>query len=309
MNGFLNILKPPGMSSAAVVAAVRRLTGEKRVGHAGTLDPEAAGILPVMIGKAARLFDFLADKEKEYIAVVAFGCATDTQDVTGAVIETGTAYPEDNRIRDAALALTGDISQRPGAYCALKKDGIPMYERARRGETVEVPERIVHVEEIRILGYESAHGCRILVRCGRGTYIRSICEEMGRLTGCPAHMRFLLRSATGPFTLDTAVTLEEAAMLAENGSLGRFLLKPDMPLSHLKRLDARKRARKAVETGAPLKCEEVTGELPPDGEPARLYLDGEFWGIVEYDGKMLKFRAQIAPEPTNDEIAKDEEKS
>lgn len=297
MNGFLNILKPPGMSSAAVVAAVRRLTGEKRVGHAGTLDPEAAGILPVMIGKAARLFDFLADKEKEYIAVAAFGWATDTQDVTGSVTETGNAFPEEAQVRKAARALTGDILQRPGIYCALKKDGIPMYERARRGEKIEVPERTVHVEEIRILGVEPEHGFRILVRCGRGTYIRSICEDLGRLTGCPAHMRFLLRTRTGPFSLTTAVTLEEAAAMAEVGALGRVLLKPDMPLSHLKRLDAPSWSRKAVEAGASLKCAVLKGELPGEGEPARLYLDGEFWGIVEREEEHLKFRAQIAPEP------------
>ena len=107
MNGFFNIMKPPGMSSAAVVAVMRRLTGEKRVGHAGTLDPEAAGVLPVMTGKAARLFDFLVDKEKEYEAVCAFGKSTDTQDATGAVLETGERYPDLDTVRKKAQELTG----------------------------------------------------------------------------------------------------------------------------------------------------------------------------------------------------------
>ena len=138
MNGFLNILKPPGMTSAAVVAVTRRLTGEKRVGHAGTLDPEAAGVLPVMIGKAARLFDYLVDKEKEYVAECAFGQATDTQDATGRVTAAGDCYPTLAQVRAAADRLTGDIWQRPSMYSAIKQDGVAMYERARRGETVDV---------------------------------------------------------------------------------------------------------------------------------------------------------------------------
>ena len=109
MNGFYNIWKPAGMSSAAVVAVMRRLTGEKRTGHAGTLDPEAAGVLPIMVGKAARLFDYLVDKEKEYEAVCAFGSRTDTQDATGEVLETGTNYPDLETVQEKALALTGEI--------------------------------------------------------------------------------------------------------------------------------------------------------------------------------------------------------
>ena len=134
MNGFYNIQKPAGMSSAAVVAVMRRLTGEKRVGHAGTLDPEAAGVLPIMTGKAARLFDYLADKEKEYTAVCAFGARTDTQDATGTVLETGEDYPDRERIIRMAGELTGDIRQVPSMYSAIKVGGKPLYARARKGD-------------------------------------------------------------------------------------------------------------------------------------------------------------------------------
>ena len=113
MNGFLNILKPPGMTSAAVVGYVRRMTGEKRVGHAGTLDPEAAGVLPIMIGRAARLFDYLVDKEKTYVAECAFGAATDTQDATGKIIATGENYPDFSAVQEAAEHLVGDIERAP----------------------------------------------------------------------------------------------------------------------------------------------------------------------------------------------------
>ena len=142
MNGFLNILKPPGMTSAAVVGYVRRMTGEKRVGHAGTLDPEAAGVLPIMIGRAARLFDYLVDKEKTYVAECAFGAATDTQDATGKIIATGENYPDFSAVQEAAEHLVGDIEQRPSIFSAIKQDGKPLYERARDGENVEAPVRI-----------------------------------------------------------------------------------------------------------------------------------------------------------------------
>ena len=138
MNGFINVLKPPGMSSAAVVSFVKRMANEKHVGHAGTLDPEAAGVLPVMIGRATRLFDYLVDKEKSYVAECAFGASTDTQDAQGTVLETGTAYPTMDAVRKACLQLTGDIFQTPSMYSAIKVGGKPLYARARRGETVDV---------------------------------------------------------------------------------------------------------------------------------------------------------------------------
>ena len=296
MNGFLNILKPPGMTSAAVVAVTRRLTGEKRVGHAGTLDPEAAGVLPVMIGKAARLFDYLVDKEKEYVAECAFGQATDTQDATGRVTAAGDCYPTLAQVRAAADRLTGDIWQRPSMYSAIKQDGVAMYERARRGETVEVPLRQVHVERIDLTGETPNHGVLMTVRCGRGTYIRSICHDLGEMTGCPAHMRFLLRSRSGAFDLSTAMTLEEAAALSEAGTLGERLLSLYMPLAHLPRLEAAPGLRRAVANGAKLPLRALRGDMPPEGQPVRIYLEGMFWGMAVREGEQMVWRALIAPE-------------
>ena len=296
MNGFLNILKPPGMTSAAVVAQVRRLTGEKRVGHAGTLDPEAAGVLPVMIGKAARLFDYLVDKEKEYVAECAFGVATDTQDAAGKVIATGESYPSYEAVQAASRQLIGDIWQRPSMYSAIKQDGVAMYERARRGESVEVPLRQVHVESIDLHGEMPDHGVLMTIRCGRGTYIRSICNDLGDLVGCPAHMRFLLRSQSGVFRLDTAMTLEEAAALKETGELASHLLALDMPLQHLPRVDVRPSLRKQVENGVKLPLKRVDGDELAEGQATRVYLDNEFWGMAAREGDMLVWRALIAPE-------------
>ena len=296
MNGFFNIRKPAGMSSAAVVAVLRRLTGEKRIGHAGTLDPEAAGVLPVMAGKATRLFDYLVDKQKEYVAVIAFGTATDTQDATGTVTETGDRYPDAETIREKAQLLTGSIRQRPSMYSAIKVGGKPLYARARNGETVEVPERTVQVDSITLLREMPDHGWEIRVRCGKGTYIRTLCHDLGRLCGCPAHMRSLLRTQSGVFMLDTAVPLEEASRLAQEGSLAEKLLPLDWPLQHLPRTDVLPSGRKLAENGGKIPLEKIAGEAPEDGGITRVYLHDVFWGIARREDDRLIWRAVLAPE-------------
>ena len=244
------------MSSAAVVAVMRRLTGEKRTGHAGTLDPEAAGVLPIMTGKATRLFDYLVDKEKEYEAVCAFGSSTDTQDATGTVLETGENFPDLETVRAKAQELTGEIRQRPSMYSAIKVGGKPLYARARKGETVEVPERTVTVHSIEVTGEEPDHGAALRVKCGKGTYIRTLCDDLGKKCGCPAHMRSLLRTRSGAFALDTALTLEDARELAAEG----------------------------------------LAEDIPETENLRVYVNGMFWGIMKREQDMLVWKAQIAPE-------------
>ena len=296
MNGYLNILKPAGMSSAAVVAAVRRMTGEKRVGHAGTLDPEAAGVLPVMTGKATRLFDFLVDKEKEYVAVAVFGASTDTQDATGTVLETGGNYPSLELIREKAQCLIGDIRQVPSMYSAIKVGGRPLYSLARKGIQAEVPIRTVHIARIDVLREMPDHGAELRVACGRGTYIRTLCHDLGALCGCPAHMRSLLRTRSGVFTLETALPLEEAKSLAAEGKLAERMLPPDYPLAHMKRIDASPRLGKWVQNGTKLPLDSVAGDIPVEGEAARIYLKGQFWGIVRRSGESLLWQAQIAPE-------------
>lgn len=296
MNGYFNIDKPAGMSSAAVVAVIRRLTGEKRVGHAGTLDPDAAGVLPVMIGKATRLFEYLADKEKEYTAVVAFGSSTDTQDASGSVLETGTDYPDSGRVRREAEKLQGDIVQVPSMYSAIKVGGKPLYARARRGETVDVPERTVHIGRIELLGEALDHGMVIHVVCGRGTYIRTLCHDLGRLCGCPAHMRQLTRTRSGFFTLESGISLEEARALAAEDRLRERLLPPEAPLGHLFRVDIRPAYAKAVANGAKLPLNAAAcGEIP-EHVPLRVFLEDRFWGIQIRSGQQLEWKALIAPE-------------
>ena len=301
MNGYYNILKPTGMSSAAVVAVMRKLTGEKRVGHAGTLDPEAAGVLPVMTGKATRLFDYLTDKEKEYVAVCAFGTATDTQDFTGNVIASGEDYPDRETFLDAAGRLTGEIVQIPSMYSAIKVGGTPLYLKARRGEQTDVPARKVRIDSIELLKETEDHGFEIRVRCGRGTYIRTLCHDLGRLCGCPAHMRSLTRTQSGVFRIENAITLEEARTIADEGKLAGRMFPPDYALEHLPRKDVPEELAKKVINGAKLPvCPEDSQYA--EEEPVRIYLQGRFWGIAARRGDQIIWKALIAPEDYSEEM-------
>ena len=279
MDGFLNVLKPPGLSSGTVVAIVKRVTGEK-VGHAGTLDPEACGILPVMVGKATRLFDFMVEKQKTYLAEIAFGSATDTQDAQGKVIEKGTDTPTLEAVRAVLPRFTGDILQTPPMFSALKMGGETLYKLALKGRTAEIPARPIHVDRIELLSETPRHGMLLRVVCGRGTYIRTLCNDIGQALGCPAHMRFLLREQTGAFTLDTAVTIEEL----KAGDTGKYLLPLDTPLRHLARYDVPARLHKLCLNGVRLRPDEWPGDAP-EGAFVRLYIDDRLIGISRVEAQ------------------------
>jgi len=277
-DGYINVLKPPGMSSGAVVGLVKRLTGCK-CGHAGTLDPEACGVLPVMVGRAARLFDFLVEKQKTYLAECAFGYATDTQDAQGTAVSVGTNYPSYEEILSVLPEFVGDIMQIPPVYSALKQGGRTLYSLAREGAQVDIPARPVQVFGIDPLGETPRHGVLLRIRCGRGTYIRTICHDLGQRLGCPSHMRFLLREQTGAFTLDTAATVEELKAAAEAGMLESMILPPDMPLAHIPRVDLTKKLWKKAVNGVAL----MPSEWHPEGGEGkvRLYCGGSFIGMSE----------------------------
>jgi tRNA pseudouridine55 synthase len=286
--GFLNLLKPPGMSSAQAVAKVRRMLGGAKTGHAGTLDPEAAGVLPLMIGKAARLFDYLQDKEKGYITEVAFGAATDTQDAQGCVVETGDRYPDEGALRAALTSFTGEGLQTPPMYSALKRDGRRLYDLARKGEKLALEGRPVTVNELTLFGVTDRHGALLKVRCSKGFYVRALCNDLGRALGCPAHMRFLLRTQSGPFSLDTALTLEELQEAADNGELGGMLLPVETAVGHLRRLEVPPALAKPFRNGVPLSVGAFSSGSVPEGEPVRLYLSGALTAIGMREGGFIR---------------------
>lgn len=285
MNGYLNLLKPPGMSSGACVNIMKRLTGEK-VGHAGTLDPEAAGVLPIMVGRSARLLEYFTDKSKTYIAEIAFAGATDTQDAQGVLTEEPTRIPGREEILAMLPRFMGTILQRPPAYSAIKRDGRPLYALARQGEMVEAEARETEIRELELMEC-TGDGYMLFVDCGSGTYIRTLCHDIGQALGAPAHMRFLLRTRHGCFSLENAVTLEEAQDAAEKGTLESLLLPPDAPLEGLPRLDAPKRWMVPVLNGAKLPIALMPGL--DEGQRCRVYYRNTLTGVAHRDGSILRF--------------------
>ena len=218
MIGFVNVFKSAGPTSAQIVARLRRIYGvygrDRRiaVGHLGTLDPQAAGVLPVAVGKATRLIPLLTDQRKAYAATLVLGRSTTTQDALGETVETS-PLPDDweKRIESVLPAFTGKVSQTPPMFSAVHHDGKRLYELAREGKTVERRTRTITVYGITLLGTEPDGIARIRVACSEGTYVRTLCEDIGAAMGIPSHMGALVREGSGPFILYEARTLDEVA--------------------------------------------------------------------------------------------------
>ena len=290
MNGFLCVLKPPGMTSSDVVVRVRRMLPKgTKVGHAGTLDPEASGVLPLMIGKASRLFDYLVEKEKTYVAQLKPGYATDTQDAHGKVIAGSGEGVTLEQLQAVLPQFVGDIMQIPPMFSALKRDGQKLCDLARQGVEIEVQPRPTQVYAIDVMHTLPDGSFIISVRCGKGTYIRTLCHDIGRALGTQAHMGLLLRVQTGMFTLDDAHTIEEIEA-CEN--LETLLVAMDRPIAHVPRVDVAPWAERFVRNGNALTRKELHGEIPDD-RPVRLYLNDRFAGIGRMHGEQMKFDAML----------------
>src|SRR6185369_4487832 len=214
MDGFIVVDKPAGMTSHDVVNAVRRLTGLKKVGHTGTLDPFATGVLPVALGEGTKAIPFLDETRKEYRAVMKLGEATDTQDCTGTVTgctDWHAVKPAD--VERVATGCTGKISQVPPMFSALKRNGVPLYKLARRGAEVEREARKIEIFSLDIENIDLPE-VAFTVSCSRGTYVRTLAHDMGAALGCGAHLVRLQRTVSGPFALARAVPLDRLAALA-----------------------------------------------------------------------------------------------
>ncbi|MDO4571859.1 MAG: tRNA pseudouridine(55) synthase TruB [Clostridia bacterium] len=272
MDGVFNLLKPPGMSSSNLVYDLRRLLDEKRAGHLGTLDPGAAGVLPVCVGRATRLFDYLVDKEKAYIFEMRFGFATDTLDAYGRVTARGGAVPSREALRAALPAFIGEQSQTAPLYSALKVGGRKMYDLARAGAAVEPPTRRITVGALELLEQTGPGSFLLSLRCSRGTYVRSLAADIAASLGGMAYVSVLLRAASGAFTLESAHTLAELAALRDAGRIGEALTDCETALMHLPALELGAARRRAAMNGLDTA---VPGR--PDGD-VRLYADG-FLGV------------------------------
>lgn len=239
MNGILNVLKPAGMTSFDVVAVTRRLSHQKKIGHTGTLDPSAVGVLPICIGNATKAIEFMIDKDKVYRAELTLGVSTDTQDSSGKVVSSNSVSACNDEIIDACKSFVGEISQLPPMYSAIKIGGKKLYEIARKGESVERQARNITIYDINVIRIWDENTIlsdndknieyitkKVIfdVHCSKGTYIRTLCNDIGDKLGCGGHMSFLVRKRAGKYDINSALTLEEIRTLAENNVLSDSLI-------------------------------------------------------------------------------------
>lgn len=236
MDGIINVNKPAGLTSHRIVARMRRLVPGVRVGHAGTLDPAATGVLPLCLGRATRISEYIMDLKKGYRASIALGAATATGDAEGAILSRKDPPPLEKRdIEELLSSMTGLQQQATPAYSAAKYRGRPLYDYARRGEAVPVKMRTIHIYRFELLSFTPEKEPQIIceVECSRGTYIRALAEEAGRRLGCGAHLQALERLFVGPFHIGAARSPGELEGAAAEGDLGRMVLPMDLALMHL----------------------------------------------------------------------------
>ena len=226
-NGIINVYKEKGFTSHDVVAKLRGIFKQKKIGHTGTLDPDAEGVLPVCLGNATKLCDLITAKEKTYKAVMLLGVSTDTEDTSGQVLEKkDTSAITKEAVAEAVRSFIGDYNQVPPMYSAIKINGKKMYELAREGKVIERPARPVYIYDIDIEQIELPR-VTMTIHCSKGTYIRSLCRDIGDKLGCGACMEELLRSRSGAFGLDTALRLSEIEELVSDGTIDDKILKVD----------------------------------------------------------------------------------
>jgi len=252
MDGILNILKPPGMTSFDVIAHLRGLLGTKKIGHAGTLDPMAAGVLPVCAGRATKAIEFLMDKDKVYRGEMTLGVTTDTQDSSGQVLKTMIPQCSDREIEDAVKSFEGTCFQVPPMYSALRVNGKRLYDLARKGMEVDRPSREITVHSIQVINIDREDGIKVIfdVHCSKGTYIRTLCHDIGDRLGCGGHMSFLLRKRAGPFDINDAFTLEELAEMQKSGELQKALGSVDILFSEMPAVRLDEQGEKKFRNGA-----------------------------------------------------------
>ncbi len=259
MNGIIVIDKPKGRTSHDMVYFIRRMTGIKKVGHTGTLDPDATGVLPLCIGNGTKVSDMLLESDKCYRAELILGKTTDTQDLSGNVLEEKEVNLSEEEIVKAAESFVGEIEQIPPMYSAIKQDGKKLYELARKGIEVERKPRRVTVNEITIVKIDK-NTVTIDVDCSKGTYIRTLCSDIGEKLGCGGCMGDLRRTKAGMFNIDESHTVEEIEKLKENGKLGDIILPVDSVFMKYPKIQLNEKQVKSVTNGIRMTYKGVEGQ-------------------------------------------------
>jgi tRNA pseudouridine55 synthase len=251
LEGIINVLKPPGMTSHDVIYWIRKNINIKKAGHTGTLDPGAAGVLPVCIGKATKIIPYINENKKVYRAKIVFGEITDTQDKYGQVLKKSNPDFTISQLYKAFNAFTGKIKQKPSIYSAIKVKGKRLYDYARQGQgdLVDIPIREVYIYNIKLIYHKIPEYAFIEVECSKGTYIRTLCSDIGDFLGCGAHMGFLLRTSTGDFNLKTSITLEEIEIKNKKNHIEDILLPLDYSLNPYPKIYIKESAKKSLING------------------------------------------------------------
>ena len=278
-NGILIIDKPEGWTSMDVCAKLRGLFHERRVGHGGTLDPMATGVLPVFLGRATRAVSFVTDSEKEYVAGLQLGVITNTQDNTGETLETRPVSVTREQLEAALAPFRGDILQVPPMYSAIKIGGKKLYELARKGKEVERPPRPVTIHALELVEQTAPDAWTLRVRCSKGTYVRTLCHDIGLALGCGGAMSSLRRTMAGGFTLDDAVTLEGVLSAPDPAALLRPV---DACFADRPALTLPAGAEKKVRNGVPVSLPRLA-----DGEYRVYAPDGTFLALSRARGGTL----------------------
>ncbi len=304
MDGILNINKPRGKTSFSIVAMVKRLTGERRVGHAGTLDPAATGVLPICLGQGTRVIEFLVDANKAYRAEIELGVATDTYDASGQIVQRGDpSGVSQAQLESELTSFSGLIRQTPPMYSAVKYRGKPLYELARAGITVERQSRLAKVYRLELVDWQPPV-LTIEIVCGKGTYIRSLAHDLGQALGCGGYLKSLIRLRCGPFDIKDAVSVSQLEAAFRYGYWQHFIYPIDSVLLHWAAMIVSDAAGQSIRNGRALVFENgdegdgngYPGHLIPAGFPenrCRAYaLDGCFLGVLRFNSE----RGQWQPE-------------
>ena len=287
IHGIINVYKEKGFTSHDVVAKLRGIVGQKKIGHTGTLDPDATGVLPVCLGKATKLCDLLTDKNKTYEAVLLLGKTTDTQDITGEVLEEkSTEALTEEKVREAIEGFIGDYEQIPPMYSALKVNGKKLYELAREGKVIERKARPVKILDIQILEIDLPK-VRMEVSCSKGTYIRTLCHDIGEKLGCGGCMESLIRTRVSTFRIEDAKTLDEIETLKQEGKLAELLVPIDAMFTSYPKITVKDDWKAFAKNGNPLDLKMLKEACGQDEETqVRLYDEsGKFIAIYQWKEK------------------------
>lgn len=273
INGIMNIYKEAGYTSHDVVAKLRGIVRQKKIGHTGTLDPDAVGVLPVCFGSATKLCDMMTDKSKEYEALMRLGVTTDTQDFSGKILTESIVGVSEAEVEDAVMGFVGGYEQIPPMYSALKVNGKKLYELARAGKEVERQPRHIDIGYIRILGIDLPE-VRFVVGCSKGTYIRTLCSDIGEKLGCGAAMAELKRTRVGDFRIEDSIRLSQVEELMRLGTYGDYVIAPDSIFSEYEGAAVKSEAEKALLNGNKLGLRQLNLDSHTffaDGDLLRVY--------------------------------------